>query len=83
MLYRVDRAIISEYYHLEEVREGLSWLIGHKVLYVERLANDTLRWVFDTDALNNAGQSPPLAEIITRRILAEAENKRIKPVRTE
>ena len=83
MLYYANRDTVMEFYHSDVVREGLTWLVEHDIIYVIRGDNDSFQWVLDKNLLDNASECPPLAEIITRRIIAECENQGIEPVGTK
>ena len=83
MIYYANRDIIIEYYNSDDGRQGLHWLIDHDILYVIRGDLGTLQWILDKSKLDNTSQCPPLAEIITRRIIAECENQGIEPVGTK
>ena len=83
MIYYANRDTIIEYYNSHDGKEGLAWLVERGILYVIRGDNDSFQWILDGDKLNNAGKSTPLAEIVTRRIIAESENQGIEPVGTE
>jgi len=83
MIYFANRATIMQFYHSPELRDGLAWLIGEGAVYVIRGDGDRFQWILDLDKLDDSSQCPPLAEIITRCIIAESEDERVKPIRTE
>jgi hypothetical protein len=87
MIYYANRDTVMEFYHSQEGKNGLAWLVEFGALYVIRGDQDSFQWILDGDKLDMLsdypGKCPPLAEIIAGRIIAESQNESIEPVRGE